>query len=92
MVDLIKGYQLFEWADVAKELIRKRIFAVSEVQAEACKNIKFWNQELNHLQEMRLLAPSYEPTCPIDIRNQNFELHIMIFKPPQICLKNNFHD
>ena len=43
MVDLIKGYQLYEWAEMAKQLIRDRTFAVSEKQAEDCKWIKFWN-------------------------------------------------
>ena len=58
MLKLIQEYQLFEWMDLAKELLRDRAFAVSEAQAYACKHIKFRNCELlNHVNELRILSP-----------------------------------
>ena len=90
MVDLIKGYQLYEWAELAKNLIRDRTFAVSENQVEDWKWIKFWNHELDHLNLLNIIAPKpdylnrgvkFPPNDCIEMRVQH--LH-----PSCICLQN----
>ena len=43
MLKLVEEFQIFDWMDLAKKLLKDRSFAVSEAQADACKYIKFRN-------------------------------------------------
>lgn len=89
MVNLIKGYQLYEWVELAKQLIRDRTFAVSEKQAEDCRWIKFWNQELDHLNQLNILAPPpSHPERASKFYNDCIELQVQYLRPSYICLRN----
>ena len=88
MVELIREYQLYEWAELAKQLIRDRTFAVSDKQAEDCRWIKFWNQELNHLNELKISAPQLSyPDRSYKFHNECIELRIQYLRPSYICLR-----
>ena len=81
MLAMIQDDMLFDWMDIARDLLRDRAFAVSEAQADACKYIKFRNQELNHVNELRILTQK-QVFIDLELYRYDLEIEACFLTPP----------